>query len=198
VFSASSRSYADALKKQFSLVLTAAHSTTDHTRPPRKRQAVIIDYNLDQLSSAANPSTPADKKSPSPYDHHSNSPTATTTTTDYANGLLSIKKEISDLKTLITTVVEQFTTAIKSLHATSSSPSPSNDMDTEVNQPTAPHNPTPNSPDLSAIINELKHKLATFVIKMRALFQQEKHVFIPFQLSPMLPSVAMLSQCGSS
>jgi len=106
---------------------------------------------------------------------------------------LSIKKELSDLKALLASVVEQFTTAITSLPATSSSPSPSNDMDTEVNQSTAPHNPTQTSPELSVIINELKHELAAFVTKTRAMFQQEKHVIPPFQLSPMLPSIAMLS-----
>jgi len=64
VFSASSPSYADTLKKQFSLVSTAANSTTDHTWPPRKWQAAIINYNSDQSSSAANLSTPAEKSHP--------------------------------------------------------------------------------------------------------------------------------------
>jgi len=105
---------------------------------------------------------------------------------DYANELLSIKKEISDLKALITTAVEQFTTAIKVLTATPLSLTTS-EMETEVDQSIVPHNPTLNSPDLSAIINDLKHELAAFVNKMRALFQQEKRAFIPFQLSPMPP-----------
>jgi len=114
-----------------------------------------------------------------------------TTTTNYANELLSIKKDISDLKALITTVVEQFTMAIASLPATSSSSSSPNDMDTTINQSTAPHHPTPNLPDLLAIINELKYELATFATKTKALLKQEKPVFTPFQLSPMPQSIAM-------
>jgi len=117
-----------------------------------------------------------------------------TTTTDYANELLSIKKELSDLKAIITTVVEQFTTAIASLPATSSSSPSSNNMDTTIDQSTAPHHPSPNSPDLLAIINELKHELAAFATETKALLQQERRVSPPFQLTPMPPSIAMLSQ----
>jgi len=202
VFSASSLTYADALKKQFSLVSTAAHSTTDHTRPPRKRQAAIIDYDSDQSSSAAHLSnsaeTLAEKTSTNLPDRSPNSPPATTATnTDYANELLSIKKEISELKALITTVVEQFTTAIASLPAPSSSPPSSNDMDTTVDTPTASQNPTPNPSDLTAVINELKHELAAFVTETRAMLQPRQ--FPPIQMTPMPPSIAaLMNQCGSS
>jgi len=198
VFSKASISYADALKKQFSLVSTKAHSTNDHTRPPRKRQAAIIDYDSDQSSPATYSSTPVDKKSTSPQDRNSNSAPATTaTTTDYANELLSIKKEISELKALITTVVEQFTTAIASLPAPPSSPSSSNDMDTTVDTPTASQNPTPNPPDLTDVINELKHELAAFVTETRAMLQP-RH-FQPVPIIPMPPSIAaLMNQCGSS
>ncbi len=190
VFSASSLSYADALKKQFSLVSPAANSTNDHTRPPRKRQAAIIDYDSDQSSPAVQPTTMAEPKPP---------PTTTATISNYANELLSIKKEISDLKALITTVVEQFTTAIATLPTTPSSTSSPNAMDTTDAPSHAPNNPTPNSPDLSAIINELKHELAAFVTETRAMFQREKCALQPFQLSPMPPSIAALTnQCGSS
>jgi len=198
VFSTASISYADALKKQFSLVSTKAHSTNDHTRPPRKRQAAIIDYDSDQSSPATYSSTPVDKKSTSSQDRNSNSAPATTaTTTDYANELLSIKKEISELKALITTVVEQFTTAIASLPAPPSSPSSSNDMDTTVDTPTASQNPTPNPPDLTDVINELKHELAAFVTETRAMLQP-RH-FQPVPMIPMPPSIAaLMNQCGSS
>jgi len=142
---------------------------------------VIIDYDLDQSLQAALVVT----MSPS-NQCHSNSPKATTTTNESAKELLSIKKEISDLKALITTAMEQFRAAIKSLSAPPQS-SKSNMMDTEVDQSTATHNPpTLNSPNLSAIITELKHGLAAFVHETRELLQQEKCAFIPFQLSPML------------
>jgi len=184
VFSASSYSYADALKKQFSLVPNAANSTTDHTRPPRKRQAAIIDYDSDQSSSAANPSIPVEnKKSTSPHDRHPTAPTATTTTIDYANELLSIRQELSELKALITTVVAQFTTAIASLPATSSNPSQSTDMDTTVDQTTN----TPTSPDLPAIIEDFKHELAAFFRETRELLQHQPaaNPFAGFKLTLM-------------
>jgi len=78
--------------------------------------------------------------------------------------------------------------AITSLPATSSSPSSSNDMDTEVDQSNATHNPTPNSPDLSAIINELKQEIAAFVRETREVLQRPLQVSNPFEgfkLSPM-------------
>jgi len=125
------------------------------------------------------------KKSPSTQ-WHSNSPNPTATITNYANELLSIKKDISNLKALIMTTVEQFTTAIEVLTATPTSLMTSA-MDTEVDQSHEPHHPTPTEPNLSAIINDLKHKLAAFVKQMRALYQQEKCASIPFQLSPMPP-----------
>jgi len=77
---------------------------------------------LDQSSTAATHSTPAEKKSPSTHERHTNSHTATTTTNEYANELLLIKQELSKLKALITTVVAQFTMTIESLKASSSSP----------------------------------------------------------------------------
>jgi len=130
---------------------------------------------------AAHPSKLAEKNLPNNHSN-SNSPIATTTTKNYAEELLSIKREISNLKTLITTAVEQFKMAIESLTATPCSVMTS-EMDTEE-QSTTPHNPTPTSPDLSAIINDLKHELAAFVNETRTLLQQEKPVVIPFQLTP--------------
>jgi len=121
--------------------------------------------------------------------------TATTQTTDYAVDLLSIKTEISKLKMIIATAMEQIKNAITSLTAPSST-SPSNNMDTEVDQSTAPHNPTPNSPNLSALINDLKHKIADFVHKTRALFQQEKCAIIPFHLTPMPTWIPLWTSVG--
>ncbi len=198
VFSAASKTYAEALTKQFTLGSTVTNSTTDHNRPPRKRQAALIDYDSDQSSTAAHPSTSVEKTSPKNHVSQSNSSPATITTTDYANELLSIKKELSDLKALITTVVEQFTTAIAALPATSSSSPSAHDMDTTNDQSTAPHPPSPDSPDLLAIINELKRELAAFATETKALLQQERRVFPPFQLTPMPPCIAQLSSMSPS
>jgi len=199
VFSAASLSYADALKKQFSLVSTTEHSATDNMRPPRKRQAAVIDYDSDQPLQDAPSSNTVAQTNTSPHGHQStSSPPTPVTTTDYANDILSIKKEISELKTLIKTVVEQFTTAIASLPASSPSPSSSNAMDTTVDQSTATPNPTPNTSDLTAVINELKRELAVFVTETKAMIKQEQRAFPPFQLTPMPPEVAKLNKCGSS
>jgi len=53
VYSASSKSYADALKQQFSLASTATTATVDNKCPPRKRQVAIIDYDSDNSTEAA-------------------------------------------------------------------------------------------------------------------------------------------------
>ncbi len=77
-YTAMSQSYADILKKQFSLVLTDTTPTTVNNRPPCKRQAAIINYNSDQSDAPTmagqNPS----------ISNNSQPPTATTTTTKYA------------------------------------------------------------------------------------------------------------------
>jgi len=48
VYSTMCHSYADILKKQFSLISTSTTSATHNNQPPRKQQATIIDYDLDQ------------------------------------------------------------------------------------------------------------------------------------------------------
>jgi len=45
IYTNTSHTYADILKKQFSLVLTPTTNATAATKPPRKRQATIIEYN---------------------------------------------------------------------------------------------------------------------------------------------------------
>jgi len=187
VYSATSRTYAEILKTQFSLAPAATMTTTDNNRPPRKRQASIIDYDSDKSTDYPSLSS---METNSTIISNGNLQPATTTplaiTQAYATELKSLKDEIAQLKTIITTAVEQILQAMVSLHTTPpSSTVPSNGMDTEVDQSNAPHDPTPNSPDLPALINDLKHKLAAFVHEMRNFFQQEKRAFSPFQLSPM-------------
>jgi len=164
VYSASSQLYANALKKQFSLISTTVTSSTNNTRPPCKKQAAIINYNSDQSSPDAHPSTPAVTKSPNTQ-CYSKSPTATTTPNNYAKELLSIKKEISKLKALITTAVEQFKTAIKTLTATPwSSMSSKMDTDVEASMEQKTHNQNPT--DFVSLIQDLKYEIATIVTKL--------------------------------
>jgi len=98
------------------------------------------------------------------------------------NSSAVISSEIAELKMMLTSAVEQFKTEIASLTATPRSLL--NAMDTEIEEATAQHHPTPHSPDLAAIVNELKHELAAFVTETRTLLQQQNRQFIPFVPSP--------------
>jgi len=172
VFSASSLSYADALKKQFSLVSTAANSTTDHTRPPRKRQAAIIDYDSDQLSSTVTNSTPAAKKPPSTTERNPNSNNAmttsnATTTDDYAAELQLIKKEIASLRTLISSAVEQLQSAVTSIKANPIQTSASDKaMEIETDQSIDTNHSKETTPEISELITELKNDIAMIAVEM--------------------------------
>jgi len=46
-YMAASQSYADILKKQFSIASTTSATTTDISQPLCKRQATKLDYDLD-------------------------------------------------------------------------------------------------------------------------------------------------------
>ncbi len=112
--------------------------------------------------------------------HHPPTPTAHN---DYATELQALQSEINELKKMLTTAVEEFKTAIVSLTATPRALPPSNVMETETEELTDQHHPTPTSPDLAAIVNDLKHELASFVLETRNLLQQNR-TFISFQPTP--------------
>jgi len=109
--------------------------------------------------------------SSAPAETKSKSSTATTTTNNYANKFLSIKKEISDLKALLTTVVEQFKEAIASLTATPRSSANEMDTDTEASMDPKANNQHPS--DFTDLIQDLKYEIATIVTELRALFKQQ-------------------------
>jgi len=160
VYSASRQSYAEVLKKQFSLEpADSSTSTTANNRPPRKRQAAIIDYDSDSTNSpsSTNATTNKSHSHQCTSSHISTSTpmnSTTTTTVDYAAELASLRTDLNSLRSLITTAVEQLKTEIASLLVT---PASSN-METEiaVNEP-----PTANIPALSDLIADLKHDIAT-------------------------------------
>ncbi len=85
------------------------------------------------------------------------------TTVDYAAELVSLKKELQSLHTLITTAVEQLKTDIASLHAAPMS----SDMDMDG------ENHMENNLDIMELIAELKHDIANIALEMRAKFQQQ-------------------------
>jgi len=169
IYMAAGIMYADILKKQFSLATDDTTTATANMRPPCKHPATIIDYNSDQTAKDI-PSKQPKSKATTNNSNNSNSYPATTTTNNYADELLSIKKELSDLKTLLTNVVAQFKTAIESHLAPR--PVTTNEMDTEE-PPTAPCNPTPTPPDLSVFITDLKHELTAFITETKTMLQRE-------------------------
>jgi len=182
VNTATRQSYADILKKQFSLENSKNDTTTANntSRPPRKRQATLLDYDSDNQA-----------EYPPLAGNAANSSNATTQPTAYAAELTSIKAEISELKTILATLMEQFKTAIASLTAPPNTTS--NEMETENSQPTAPNTPTPTPPDLSALILDLKNEIADFARDTKALLQQDRRPFTPIPMIPMPPSIAMLT-----
>ena len=169
VHSASSQSYADVLKRQFSIESNAQTLKDAHNRPPpRKRQAAsIIDYDSDQATDATSSNTTATTLTNSP----SNSPSIIVTNKDYATDLLSVKAEINALRTLITDAVDQFKTAIASLATTTNSQA--SYMATDVHDSTTHKHHNQNPVDLAAFIQDLKYEIATIITETRAMFTQQ-------------------------
>ena len=168
VYTATSQSYADILKKQFSLAPVATTDSTNN-RPPRKRSATIIDYDSDKSPVISTPMVTS-----------TTSITGTQSTPHEMNlfnkELHSLKQEIAQLKTTIVTAVEQLLKAIVSTHVIPC-PAPSTDMEienanTSLTLPTSntPTNHNPPNNDLTATINEQKKEIAAISNDMQALF----------------------------
>ena len=173
VYSATSKSYADALKKQFSLTSNATNTAAvDNTRPPRKRQAAVIDYDSDS-STAATAATVTEHSNGHTHSTSTN-PATTHSSTDYATELLSIKKELADLRIMITTAVDQFKQAIATVATNNTNKSHlSDNMDTEADTSQKHHHATQNTTDLTDVIQDLKYELATIITETRAVFEQQ-------------------------
>jgi len=170
VYTVTSQTYADILKKQFSLASNPTTMATAATKPPHKRQATIIDYDSDQsmeslilnVSAATQSSLTSQSKPTTPMNN----------TTDYAAELLSIKTKIASLQKTIATALEQIKNAIKSLTDTLHKPE-STAMDTEDETTSDEHHCNQTQIKISSLISDLKHEIATFVIKTWALLQQK-------------------------
>jgi len=169
VYSASSQSYANVLKKQFSLAPNMTMSTTDNTHPPQKWQAAnIIDYDLDTSTNAPSTNTAV---TTSTTNQCTLQPTkAMTHNHDHATKLQSIRMEINALKTMISDAVAQFKTTIASITAPRSQ---SSDMDTDAEDPQEHNNNNQKPNDLEALIQDIKYKIATIITETRALFEQQ-------------------------
>jgi len=173
VYSATSQTYADVLKKQFSIASNATTTTADHTHPPpRKRHAVsIIDYDSDKSTNSPSANVSA-TKTPTPLP-----------TVDYAAELQLIKTELAALRTLVHSAVEQMKSAVESF--TTHTPVPARKMEIENDHVTDHSTETP--PELSDLITELKNDIATIGTEMREKFKELHDAQpkpIPFQLPP--------------
>ncbi len=120
------------------LVNTAAIPTEAH--PPRNSQPSSTTHEPHSTNSLGPPSQLS----------------TTTTTVDYAAELAALKNDLQSLCTLITTAVEQLKMEILSLHATPVM----NGMETDADKSMT------TTPDLSDLIADLKHNIATTTIKM--------------------------------
>jgi len=132
--------------------------------------ATVLNYDSDQLEEmmAAATNTPSISQSSCANPRHnstshSNSTPLSTSVVDYATELAALKSDLQSLRTLITTAVEQLKLEITSMHATPDTSA----METEANHSTT------TTPEISDLIADLKHDIATIAIKMRAKFQQQ-------------------------
>ncbi len=169
-YSAASKTYADILKQQFSRAPTQNTTDTNHNRPPRKRQATLLDYDSDQSADPPISATPSNS-TPCPLP----SPSTKAPPVDYAAELLLLKNEIKELRNVLTTTVEQIKTEIASIRT-----APMSNMETDE------ANAEDTTIDFPAIIADLKHDIATIAIDMQEKFN-ELHARpqpIPFQMTP--------------
>ncbi len=135
-----SRTYADILKQQFSLKPMATTTTNDNNWPPRKCQATVIDYNLDQTESQSITTAVASTNSTnnSPSSSSNLVPPSTATKTEYVTDLQLLKNEIQVLRTLLTHTVEQIKNEIASIRT----PPVPGAMEIDATQSQNPHQNT--------------------------------------------------------
>jgi len=167
VITTTTKTYADILKQQFSLESKETTTDTAHNRPPRKRQATVLNYDSDQseekTAHAPNASGSPNTTVANPGNNQNGqNATAPRNAVDYAKELAMLKSELQSLRTLITTAVEQLKADIASTHAPT----------TNAIEMDADHSTTI-TPEISHLIADLKHDIATIAIEMRAKFNQQ-------------------------
>jgi len=100
------------------------------------------------------------------------STTVTAIPIDYATEMRALKQEIADLRSIVTSAVEQIKSVVASL------PKPrtptSNDMETETEVVIT--NPRQSVLEIQDCVNDLKHDIATFVIETKVMFQQQANL----------------------
>jgi len=173
VYTTTTHTYVEILKKQFSLAPNSMAMMTTSSKPPRKWQASPLDYDSDQ-STEFTLSPPVTLENPSNGTTTNNSTTPTTLTPVFAMELLSLKTKLTQLKDVITTAVAQIKDAIVSLLApnyTTASYGTTNDADQNMDSAPAAENLTPL--DIQSFISDLKHEIATLFLETQAMIQQQ-------------------------
>jgi len=207
VYTTTYRTYADILKKQFSLESTTPRTAMEINRPPRKRQASILDYDSDP--SIEYPPLPS-KVVTAPASNPSTTTTEqqlTTVSPECATMLIELKNEIQQLKQSMqpasTTTPTKVDYAAELQSLKSELQSLRNFINTAVEQlkteivsihaPTTAmetdlDHATETTPEISELIADLKQDIANVAIEMRAKFQKQEALAtaprIPFQLTP--------------
>jgi len=168
MFSASSQTYADILKKQFLLSPTTTQLDTNNNQPPHKQQAAIIDYDSD--TGAGLPATPvasATNDNPNKSLCNLASPAV-----DYAAELKLIKTKLATLWTLITAAVDQMQCATKSIKTSSSSLA--QQMEIEVDKPNAANHLSRMPTEFYDLVANLKYEIATILMESHALVEKSQ------------------------
>jgi len=180
-FTKTSTTYADIVKKQFTLDSTVNETDTNNNRPPRKRHASFLNYEAEQ-SSEYPPLVSNNAPNTSSTQVSATTMSAPTTTVDYAAELQLIKTELATLRTLINSAVEQMKSAVESLKP--NTPVQAREMEIDHDHSTDCSTATP--PEISELITDLKNKIATIAIKMREKFKEicAPPQLTPFQLTP--------------
>jgi len=160
IFTKTSTTYADILKKQFTLDPTVNATDTNNNRPPRKRHVSFLDYEAEQ-STEYPPLVSNNAPLTSSTNVSATTMSAPTTKVDYAAELQLIKMELASLCTLITSAVEQMNNAVESFKATP--PVPTREMEIDDGHSTEP------TPETHELIAELKHDIATIALEMRLI-----------------------------
>jgi len=182
-FTKTTTTYADILKKQFSMDTKINATDANHNRPPRKRHASFLDYGAAQ-SNEYPPLVPKASNNPSAT-VSATTTHVTTTTVDYAAELQLIKTELASLRTLITSAVEQMKRAVESITTTApvstSNPPPptTNAMDIDDEHRSLAHRPASKqarintTPEISATIKELQNEIEQLTKETQAFTQQK-------------------------
>ena len=153
VYSATSLTYAEILKTRVSSTPVPTTPVTINNRPPRKRQATLLDYDSDDSAAST-----AIHVVPNTSSQNSTAPVTLAPSVDYAAELVSLKAEILSLRHIITEVVAQLKGVVASVPQINDPPpatKASTAMEIEADTSLA------TQPTLSDLIAGLKNDITT-------------------------------------